>query len=462
MVKVSVIVPVYNEERYLEKCMESICSQTLQEIEIICVDDGSTDGSLYILESFAENDSRIKVLAQENLFAGAARNYGMQYASGQYLAFLDADDYFKEDMLEKMYQAAESGCSDIVICRYREHCERTGKLRDMDWAYADYFLEGRSEFTGALLKYAGIFQAAKGWAWDKLFKTSFVKQCGYSFPEFRSSEDGFFVYMLLTRAGKIFYMKDTFVVHRVNDSRSLSNTLDKNWMNGFKMLLLIQEEMKRLDIYKIYQQSFLNESVRFFLWYLQSMRSFETFKNCCQYIQKVMEVEMGILDYGKEYYFRKELYDWYHKIAVLPAEEYLFQEQKKNDTLIKQQSEIINQQAAAYKALEEKLSERGWVFPFHSLEKNKTVVLYGAGKLGKCYYSQLIDSRFCKQVIWVDRHFESYRGAGEPVDSPEIISDVGFDYVFIAVKDQKMQTQIKDWLLGKGVQFKKIHFYGEV
>lgn len=462
MVKVSVIVPVYNAERYLKKCIDSICSQTLQEIEIICVDDGSTDGSLQILKNYAENDSRIKVLTQDNLFAGVARNHGMQYASGQYLAFLDADDYFKEDMLEKMYHTAESDCSDIVICRYMEYCEKTGKLRETDWAYADYFLEGRKEFTGTLLKYAGIFQAAKGWAWDKLFKTGFVKQSGYTFPEFRSSEDGFFVYMLLTRARKISYLRDPLAVHRVNDSCSLSNTLDKNWMNGFKMLLMIQEEMKRLDIYKIYQQSFLNESVRFFLWYLQSMRSFEAFKNCYQYIQKVMEVEMRIFGYGKEYYFRKELYDWYHKIAVLPVEEYLFQEQKKNGALIRQQRETISQQVEAYKALEEKISERGWIFPFHSMEKNKILVLYGAGKIGKCYYSQLIDSKFCKQVIWVDRHFEQYRGKGEPVFSPDIISDVGFDYVFVAVKDQEVQDQIRDWLLDKGVKLKKIHFYGEV
>lgn len=84
--------------------------------------------------------------------------------------------------------------------------------------------------------------------------------------------------------------------------------------------------------------------------------------------------------------------------------------------------------------------------PIPFLGEKQTVVLYGAGKLGKCYYSQLIDSRFCKQVIWVDRHFESYRGAGEPVDSPKIISDVGFDYVFIAVKDQKMQARTGYWV----------------
>lgn len=115
----------------------------------------------------------------------------MQYASRKYLKFLDADDYLKKDMLEKMYHTAEAGCSDIVICRYGEHCERTGKLRDTDWAYADYFLETRSEFTGVLLKHAGIFQAVaykalegtlseKGWGFpflgEKLMDSQFCKQ----------------------------------------------------------------------------------------------------------------------------------------------------------------------------------------------------------------------------------------------------------------------------------------------
>ena len=328
MIKVSVIVPIYNEEKYLEQCLKSICEQTLKDIEIICVDDGSTDHSLQILREYAAKDSRIKVLTQENQFAGVARNHGMKYATGKYLAFLDSDDYFETDMLEKMFQKAEKNNSDIVICRYVEHCEDSGEVRKLNWSFEELFFVQKEVFSGASLNCAGIFQIAKGWAWDKLFRTDFVKKCGYEFPNFRSSEDGYFVYMLMAKAAGISYMDDAFVKHRINDIHSLSNTKEKDWMNGFKMWMLIKEELKKQNLYEIYEQSYLNELIYFLFWYLESMNSFEAFQSCYQYIQLVAESEFGILSYGKDFYFNEELLDWYQEIRRLSLAEYLFQRYK--------------------------------------------------------------------------------------------------------------------------------------
>ena len=100
MAKVSVILPVYNAGKYLHQCMDSIVNQTLKDIEIICVDDGSSDNSLEILRQYAEKDERVKVIAQANGGAGAARNNGLRAATGEYLSFLDSDDFFELDMLE--------------------------------------------------------------------------------------------------------------------------------------------------------------------------------------------------------------------------------------------------------------------------------------------------------------------------------------------------------------------------
>ena len=93
-VKVSVIIPVYNVEKYLRECIDSILNQTLRDLELICVDDGSTDGSLEILHEYEKADSRVKVLTQHNMGAGAARNKGLAIATGEYLSFLDSDDFF--------------------------------------------------------------------------------------------------------------------------------------------------------------------------------------------------------------------------------------------------------------------------------------------------------------------------------------------------------------------------------
>ena len=99
-VKVSIIIPVYNPGELLNRCLDSASNQTLKDIEIICIDDGSSDGSLDILNRYAKNDSRFKVLSQPNLGAGIARNKGLEYANGEYIVFLDSDDYIEFDMCE--------------------------------------------------------------------------------------------------------------------------------------------------------------------------------------------------------------------------------------------------------------------------------------------------------------------------------------------------------------------------
>ena len=106
---------MYNAREHVRECLDSLTNQTLKEIEIICVNDGSTDDTQSILEEYAKKDERIVILNQGNLYAGVARNNGMNHASGEYLIFLDADDFFKPEMLEKMYNKAVSHKADICI-----------------------------------------------------------------------------------------------------------------------------------------------------------------------------------------------------------------------------------------------------------------------------------------------------------------------------------------------------------
>lgn len=116
MLKVSVIIPVYNVEAYLRQCLDSVVNQTLREIEIICVDDGSTDKSAAILKEYAAKDGRIKVLTQSNTGAGAARNAGIARATGEWITFCDADDWIEPDAIEKMVAAAQREDADCVCC----------------------------------------------------------------------------------------------------------------------------------------------------------------------------------------------------------------------------------------------------------------------------------------------------------------------------------------------------------
>ena len=306
MVKVSVILPIYNEEKYLAQCLDSICGQTLKEIEIICVDDGSTDNSTHILKDYAKKDSRITLITQENQFAGAARNKGMACAVGKYLSFLDADDYYAPEMLEKMVKEAEENRADIVMCRYSQCYEGEGMEGNQSdsWEFEDVFLDGHKAFSGRELLCAGIFQIAKGWAWDKLFSREFV-------------------YMLMARAEKIVYRKEEWAVHRIRGG-SLSNTKESDWQNGFVMWSMLAKELKEQGLYEIYEQSLINELLYFLLWYLESMKTFQAFSNCYRYIQSEVESEFKIMAYGKDFFFQMEIYDWYKEVMKLSLAEYLF------------------------------------------------------------------------------------------------------------------------------------------
>ena len=117
-VKVSVIMPVYNACRYIRPAIDSILAQTLKEIELICIDDGSTDTSLDMIKIYQKGDSRIRILTETNAGPGLARNNGFKRARGEYVAFLDADDFYEPDMLESLYNAAVEKDLDIAICKY--------------------------------------------------------------------------------------------------------------------------------------------------------------------------------------------------------------------------------------------------------------------------------------------------------------------------------------------------------
>ena len=125
--KVSVIIPVYNVEKYLHKCLDSILRQTLKEIEIICIDDGSQDNSLEVIKEYASKDNRIIVISQENKKQGAARNKGIEIAKGEYLAFIDSDDCVELDYFEKLYSLVKSYDADIVTTNILKHKKKYNK-----------------------------------------------------------------------------------------------------------------------------------------------------------------------------------------------------------------------------------------------------------------------------------------------------------------------------------------------
>ena len=217
MTSISVIIPVYNTSKELYKCLESIINQTLKDIEIICVDDGSTDNSLEILNKYAQSDSRILVIHQENINAGAARNNGMQYAKGEYLIFLDSDDVYYPTMLEKLYNKAKETNVDFVMTKYDVLNLKSNKLEtNKGYKYIDKEVFNKNDINK-------IFEFSTFVPWNKLYKKNFIDKYNFKFTETKISNDISFVIRTFFLAEKIAKLEENLLLHNYCNSSSLTN-----------------------------------------------------------------------------------------------------------------------------------------------------------------------------------------------------------------------------------------------
>ena len=224
---VSVVIPVYNVELYLSQCLESLLSQTLKEIEIICVDDGSTDSSLDILDIFASKDNRIKVLKQKNQGTGIARNTGMDVASGDYIIFLDSDDFFDATMLAEMYQSAVENQSDVVVCKFRQYNNTTGKYTRISKGINYRKLQNISSFSA--LDYTDILlDFTTTSPWNKLFRREFIIENGLRFLGTKRANDGFVILSAITLANTISLVNKELLTYRVGLKTNLQSNIWKS------------------------------------------------------------------------------------------------------------------------------------------------------------------------------------------------------------------------------------------
>ena len=246
MAKVSVLIPVYNVESYLDQCLTSVLGQTLKDIEVICVNDSSTDGSLEILNKYAKQDTRVQVVTQKNAGAGAARNRGLSMASGEYLSFLDADDFFEPDMLEKQYQMAEEDQADFVVCKSDQYHTEKKEYVQVSWVVREKELPPYHPFNYRQMT-DNVFKVFVGWAWDKLYRRSFVEQYHLKFQEQRTSNDMLFVFSAIVMAKKIAIVPEILIHQRRDTKDSLSKTRENSWWCFYDALIALREKLIEED-----------------------------------------------------------------------------------------------------------------------------------------------------------------------------------------------------------------------
>ena len=253
--KISVIIPVYNGEDYLCECLDSVIHQTLQDIEIFIVNDGSTDSTEEILKKYSALDQRICIINQENAGAGAARNNALKYAKGEYLSILDADDVFELDMLEKSYYTAQKNDLDIVVFAC-DIFDDAGNVQPGDYAIRKDLMPDFQPFCSKNIE-KDVFRVFIGWTWDKLFKREFVEFHALKFQEQRTTNDALFTFDAIILAKKIMTLNDILVHHRDN-KKSLSNTREKSWRCFYDALIAMKEDLIKFEVYDTFKDDYIN------------------------------------------------------------------------------------------------------------------------------------------------------------------------------------------------------------
>lgn len=215
--KVSIIVPVYNVEKYLQKCLNSLINQTLKEIEIICVNDGSTDNSWQILENFAQKDARIKVFSQKNSGQSVARNVAIEQATGEYLGFVDSDDWVDLDFFENLYNTAKKYNCDIACAGFKR-CKR--------------FRKSIRKFYKEVKIYSDINDKVRidklpehNYLWNKIYKR---EKWDFKFTEGRIFEDMAILIKILFKYDKMVTVPKTYYNYRKTQGSTVTLTNTKS------------------------------------------------------------------------------------------------------------------------------------------------------------------------------------------------------------------------------------------
>jgi len=406
---ISIVIPLFNKQEFIRQCLESLVIQTFSDIEIICVDDCSTDDSLAIACEYSKKDKRIRILCHEvNMGELKSRNTGVVAATGQYIVFLDADDELELFACEKLYLTAKQHSADIygfgtkIVSRDKNTIARSRRLFKVHNGY----LYGRD-----ILQKSMVERTTTRYIWDKMYDSKLCKKAYEIMDEYHPvkklspvSADvyGFFI---------IAYFAKTFFgfeeqLYRYHYGRGIM---------GSEQLNLTQFERYCMSSLFV--------------------------KSCCVFFD-----DQGVLGQYSEIIdvYRRDLLSictatWKNQIAERDKAEAL-----KIMMSYWPHSDLIELFSASWAEIS---SQKSWDVPFYLLPKGGRLVLYGAGEMGSDYYRQITDSGVCDIALWVDRDYLALQDSGLQVSAPNDIVNAEFDCILIAVLKSEAASSIKQFLM---------------
>lgn len=252
MTKISVLIPVYNVEDYLDICLNSVLMQSFKDFEVICVNDGTKDSCGKILENYSKFDKRIKVITQENKGLSAARNTAMENAQGEYITFVDSDDYISPVMLEKLYKNIKKYKSDFVFCNQCIFNSLTNETQIWDFLNKDLFnTQVHKEYFCENDVGPEIYEGMHVSAYGKLYSREFIKN--FRFPEGLIFEDVPFFAQCFLSAKRISYDFNPYYFYRIEREGSIIKSADSRFKDIFEIQKLRNGIFKKLGKYEKYK-----------------------------------------------------------------------------------------------------------------------------------------------------------------------------------------------------------------
>lgn len=387
-IKVSVIVPIYNSEKFLPRCIESILRQTYNKLEIILVDDGSTDSSTDICNSYAKADNRVIVIEKNNGGNISARKEGVKSARGDYIGFVDSDDWIDGNMYEKLVEQTDNGMIDMVTSAHYIEDTNVSAIRKSFIASGRYTAQEEMKYIRRNM----IFQKTIDESgityplWSKLFRRSIMEDIIFKIDdECTLGEDAACVFLFLLKSSSLSVLDEAYYHYCVNMKSVIHSYNDKYLIGINKIYIVLKQEFEKMEDSEI----LLHKLERYMVY--QILRG--------------MNYYMGFSD--------KVNIPLYH-------------------------------------------------FPVKHIEPGSTVILYGAGQVGRAYYKQLKMEGVYQIAGWVDQKYELYTEKGLEVRPLASITSLVFDYVIIAALRQEVADTMKMELTKQGVVEDKIIWYKPV
>jgi len=436
MIKISVLIPVYNVEIYLRQCLESVIGQTYANLEIICIDDGSTDGSGIILDEYAQQDARIRVLHKKNTGYGHSMNLALEMAEGDYIGIVESDDYISADMYEKMADVVhgEPDVLDVVKSNYYEFSEEAYVKREII----------QEAWCGRVIKpeeYMSLFDIPCS-IWSAIYRKDFLVRQNICFMETSGAayQDTGFVFKTWITAEKIFLLNDAFVFYRKDNSGSS--------VNSSKKIFSVCEEIKEIERYM--QEYHLHK------FYQEGGKCINTFR---MYIWNYYRLPLGV-----RAAFFVEMIQEFRKIAASPGLRREYWEErrwKELHTILNEPEKFFWESNRELMDMElDRFTIKNTIYQESVLEylkKSEKIIIYGAGIYGRRVLEfldrqGLRDKIFCFAVTDLKDNLTELDGIAVRL-AGAVLKGASEAVVIVAVAEKRQQEILQ---LLKRMEFSKV------